>query len=88
VDFLDTARIIQGLDCVVSVDTSVLHLAGALGKKSFVLLSHRCDPRWNLDLTWYPSVKLLRQSYPGDWEGILLQAQTKIKELLDGRNND
>lgn len=88
VDFLDTAKIIQGLDCVISVDTSVLHLAGALGKKSFVLLSHRCDPRWNLDLTWYSSITLLKQAYPGDWEGALIQAQTKIKELLDRRKND
>lgn len=74
-DFQDTADIIAGLDLVVTVDTSVAHLAGSLGKPTFVLLAARGqDWRWlhkRRDSPWYPSVRLFRQVTPGDWHGLL-----------------
>jgi hypothetical protein len=69
--FLETAQIISGLDAVVTVDTSVAHLAGAMGKTAFLLLpAIGCDWRWMSDPSrtpWYPSVTLIRQERSGDW---------------------
>lgn len=59
-DFLDTAQLIQGLDAIVAVDTAAIHLAGALNMRTYVLLSPRCDHRWNIGIDWYPSVKAIR----------------------------
>jgi len=68
-DFLDTAKMINSMDIIVSVDTSVLHLAGAMGKKTFALLSSHHDDRWNV-ATWYNSVILLKQKQLDYWEPI------------------
>jgi hypothetical protein len=71
-DFQDTADIIAGLDLVISIDTSVAHLAGALGKPTLVLLQHHCvDWRWRDNPPWYPSVETLRQPAAGDWRGLV-----------------
>jgi hypothetical protein len=66
-DLHDTTAFIQQCDCVVSVDTAVLHLAGAIGKKTFGLLPCEADPRWGtgVQTCWYPSVELFRQT--DDW---------------------
>ena len=73
-DFGDTAALIDALDLVITVDTSVAHLSGALGKKTWVLLSHVPDWRWLLDRNdspWYAAVNLYRQSTIDDWGGAL-----------------
>lgn len=74
-DFADTAAAISQLDLVVSVDTSVAHLAGALGKPTWVLLSQPNNAfLWmedRRDSPWYPSVRLFRQTTPGDWAGCM-----------------
>lgn len=76
-DFADTAAIIEGLDLVISIDTSVAHLAGALGKRCWTLLPYvHCDWRWlrdRSDSPWYPSLRLYRQARPRDWSATLDQ---------------
>lgn len=83
-DMADSAALIEELDLVVSVDTSVAHLAGALGHPCVLLLQHCPDWRWGLageSTLWYPSLRLLRQARPGDWASVL-QA---LRELLQAR---
>ncbi len=73
-DFADTAAVISQLDIVVSVDTSVAHLAGSLGKPVLILLPHAADFRWlrdRADSPWYPTAKLLRQPAFGDWDSVI-----------------
>jgi hypothetical protein len=70
-DFAETANIIAGLDLVISVDTSIAHLAGALGKPVWIILpDYQTDWRWlrgRDDSPWYASARLFRQAVPGDW---------------------
>jgi len=74
-DFADTAAVIANLDLVISVDTAVAHLAGAMGKPCWVLLpDYRCDWRWltgRNDTPWYPFMRLFRQSAAGDWAPVI-----------------
>ena len=73
-DIEHTARLIDGLDLVVSVDTLVAHLAGSLGAPTLLLLKHDADWRWMTDCPsqpWYPSMRRLRQTRAGDWSGPL-----------------
>jgi tetratricopeptide (TPR) repeat protein len=72
-DFADTAGAVMNLDLVVCVDTSVAHLAGALGRPVWVLLPFAPDWRWMLgrgDSPWYPTMRLFRQPAPGDWQAV------------------
>ena len=82
-DFADTAAIISLLDVIVSVDTAVAHLAGALGKPVFVLLPYAAEFRWMLgrqDSPWYPTARLFRQPRPGDWETVVTQVRASLEE--------
>jgi hypothetical protein len=82
-DFYDTAKLVNAMDVIVTVDTSVVHLAGAMGKKTFCLLSHKCDARWDLtNQTWYPNVTLLKQPFPSDWEGLFMDATMNVSYYL------
>lgn len=81
VDFLDTAKFINALDLVVSVDTSVLHLAGAMNKPAIGLLSTPCDTRWDVK-EWYPSVKLIRQKEPCRWDYVFDELVQTMKGLI------
>jgi len=75
-DFADTAALMAQLDLIISSDTSVVHLAGALGKPVWILLEHTPDWRWLLDRAdcpWYPSARLFRQAKAGDWDSVILE---------------
>ena len=81
-DFADTAALIANLDLVISVDTSVAHVAAALGKPTWVLLPWVSDWRWMLnrdDSPWYPTVRLFRQAIPGDWQAVLTQIAKELR---------
>lgn len=86
-DFAETAAIIRNLDLVVSVDTAVAHLAGALGHQAWTLLSFVPDWRWLLDrddCPWYPSMRLFRQKTAGDWPSVVKRlAAAIIKEAAN-----
>jgi tetratricopeptide (TPR) repeat protein len=81
VDFHDSAALMNGLDLVVGVDTSVVHLAGALNRPVFTLIEFAPDWRWQLgrqDCLWYPSMRLFRQQEPGQWEAPLRQLRQAL----------
>jgi Tfp pilus assembly protein PilF len=82
-DFDVMASLVASLDVVISVDTSLAHLAGALGKRVFVLLAYVPDWRWMLardDSPWYPTARLFRQRSPGDWPSAVLSAVAALHE--------
>ena len=83
--FAHTAAIIEHLDLVISVDTSVAHLAGALGKPVWTLLPWLPDWRWGIEgetTPWYPTMRLIRQERPKDWDGVFNKVRVMLEELL------
>lgn len=84
-DFSDTAALIEAMDLVISVDTSVAHLAGAMGKPVWILLPHFPDWRWLLgreDSPWYPTARLFRQERRGDWMPVIDRVSQSLRERL------
>ncbi len=86
-DFADTANAIAALDAVISVDTAVAHLAGALGKPTWLLLP-AIDPDWRwlldrVDTDWYPSVRLFRQKTPGDWRDPIDEISKALQNIMN-----
>jgi ADP-heptose:LPS heptosyltransferase len=82
-DFSDTAAVVSMLDLVIAVDTSIAHLAGAMGKAVALLVPFSPDWRWLLDRTdspWYPTMRIFRQSAIGDWDGVVERLR---QELVD-----
>jgi ADP-heptose:LPS heptosyltransferase len=83
-DFAETAAIVTNLDLVITVDTSIAHLAGALGKPVWILLPHYPDFRWLVgrdDSPWYPTATLFRQASSGDWRNVI----ETVKAALDAQ---
>ena len=81
-DFADTAAVISLLDIVISVDTAVAHLAGALGKPVVILLPYAADFRWMRgrdDSPWYPTAELLRQPAFGDWDSVIVRLRDRLR---------
>lgn len=84
-DFADTASLLRDVDLVITVDTAMAHLAGALGRPAWVLLPFAPDWRWQLlrqDSPWYPSLTLFRQTSPGDWPELVARLRADLKRWL------
>ena len=90
-DFGETAALIENLDQIITVDTSMGHLAGALGKPAWILIPKAADWRWLLnrdDSPWYPSVRLFRQPKPGEWAEPLSRMRTALAAELAASRAD
>ena len=84
-DFSDTAAVIEQLDLVICVDTSVGHLAGAMGKRVWLMLPQSSDWRWldrSDDTPWYPSMRLFRQSKRGEWNDVVDRIKKALEDLV------
>ena len=80
-DFAETAALVEHMDVVVTVDTSVAHLAGAMGKPTWILLPFNPDWRWMLDREdspWYPTARLFRQPAIGDWASVIIRVRDEL----------
>lgn len=87
-DLAETAALIETLDMVVTTDTCIAHLAGAMGKPVWILLPHMSDWRWMQEIEttpWYPTARLLRQRREGDWSDVLERAAAAIEEYRSTR---
>jgi tetratricopeptide (TPR) repeat protein len=83
-DFSDTAAVIDLLDLVITVDTSIAHLAGAMGKPVWILLPYNSDWRWLLDRDdspWYPTARLFRQDVSRSWENVMARVQVALNDV-------
>jgi len=78
-DFAETAALIRELDIIVSVDTALAHLAGAMGKPTILLVSTETDWRWQR--SWYPSMVVAKQKTPGDWEELMVRVADTVSAL-------
>lgn len=83
--FMDTAALIKNLDLVISADTSIAHLAGALGKPVWLLLPYNSDPRWlagKTDSPWYPTMRIFKQKKPFDWHIVIQEVMRELTIFL------
>jgi len=89
--FADTAAVMASLDLIISSDTSLVHLAGALGKPIWILLPYSPDWRWLLDRNdspWYPTARLFRQARIDDWSGVVERATEELARLRKASKPD
>jgi hypothetical protein len=83
--FEETAAVVRNLDLVITSDSSLVHLAGALGAPTWLALGHSPDWRWLLereDSPWYPTVRLFRQSGAGDWAGVFARIAAELSAVV------
>lgn len=84
-NFNDLAKAVNSMDLIITVDTALLHLAGAMNKPTWALIPFNPDWRWSLKgehTDWYPSVKLFRQAYSNDWDGVFKKVKSELQHLL------
>jgi hypothetical protein len=89
-DFADTAALVHHLDLVISIDTAVCHLAGAMGKPVWTLLPYSPDWRWLFDRSdtpWYPTMRLFRQPAPLDWKSVIDSVAMELRERAKSRSS-
>lgn len=85
-DFGDTAAMVDQMDLVITVDTSIAHIAGALGKPVWTLLARVADWRWGRDretTPWYPTMRLFRQDRQGDWAGVVDRVASALRQTVE-----
>ena len=90
-DFADTAAALAHLDLLVTVDTAVAHLAGALGKPVWILLTHNPDWRWLLDRQaspWYPTARLFRQCAANDWSIAIESVHAELRQRVSATSQN
>lgn len=83
--FMDTAAIMEALDLVITIDTSIAHLAGGLGRPVWMAVPHWADWRWMIDRPdspWYPTMRIFRQSQRGEWQPVFTELATALYERL------
>lgn len=88
-DYAETAALISELDLIITVDTSVAHAAGALGRPVWLMLSYIADFRWlrdRGDSPWYPTARLFRQKHDGDWAGVVREMQIALNDLNNAKH--
>lgn len=88
-DYTDTAALIENLDLVISVDTSVAHLAGALGKPIWILNRYDSCWRWFADRSdspWYPTAKIYNQPEAGNWSSVINSVSADLQQLIASRH--
>jgi tetratricopeptide (TPR) repeat protein len=81
-DFADAAAIVELCDIVITIDTSIAHLSGAMGKETWILLQHHAEWRWLLDRNdspWYPRARLFRQPAPDDWTTLIVDVKSALR---------
>lgn len=86
--FMDSAAVINNLDLIISVDTAIAHLAGALGKRVWLLLPTPSDWRWLTDRNdspWYPSMRIFRQKNPGDWNAVIDEISKELTVTIQNK---
>ena len=89
-DFAETAALLRCLDLVITVDTSVAHLAGAMGCPTWILLPYAPDWRWLLDRDdspWYPTVRLFRQPKPRDYDSVIDRVAAELTAMISKRGS-
>src|SRR5262249_30005986 len=89
--FMDTAAVMKNLDLIVSADTAVPHVAGALGVPVWVALQKVPDWRWLLnreDCPWYPTMRLFRQERPDDWEGVFRRIAEAVRQRMQAERGE
>lgn len=86
--FMDTVAVIKNLDLIITVDTSLGHLAAALGKTTWIMLPNPADWRWmqnRTDTPWYPNIRLFKQPTPGDWDSMIAEVAQELTKLVEGK---
>ncbi|MCK5632479.1 tetratricopeptide repeat protein [bacterium] len=89
--FMDTAAVIKNMDLIITIDTSIAHLAGGLGIPTWIMLPNPADWRWIIgkDTTpWYPKTKLFKQPTPGNWSPVIKQIAQKLTPIIKGVDNE
>ena len=80
-NYADTASLLKNLDVLITIDSSIVHMAGALGVKTYLLLPFTAEWRWfddNCSTPWYDSVKIFKQNIPNDWEEVISRVKNEI----------